>query len=1209
MNKISRILCIVLASFLIIGVVFVGGTSLSMDTRMEPVPQDTPADVPTWGIGSSWSYEQTLWFNSTDDWVYLEEEFTYTVTAIEYVEYKGEIHLCYNLTLEGEVLEGLARVEDQYNVNINEGTIEGYMHRRVSDLGMVTDYQYRHIQGRLAAFPLVRANAWLEFTRYFEPVVEDFDFPLSLDSMFWGNTTMKLEGYYAYRAMGYFEDEEFFDEEEEFDQVNNIPNFHVPVITPIGTYSTFYIDNQASQDGVPVGYADLWYSPDVQYIIKDRTYLEFDMLEEGDTLTWFRDMIYYNLEPIHGTLSVEPDVAKIGDIVTVTGYFPNHPDTDFDIFIGDLIDGVGEWTARTDGSGNFAEDIIVPHVKDNTPTLHDYSSSGIVAYATGNTNILAVTTLTVLPLETYELTVNIEGEGTVDVDPDLPAYEEGTEVNLTVIPANGWEFLEWTGDVTGTDLEVTITMDDDKMVTAVFAKIPPTTYNLTVNIDGEGTVDVDPDLPEYDHGTVVSLTATAATGWEFVEWTGDAIGTDFEVNITMDENKTVTAVFEEVPEHNYTLTVNVEGEGSVDIDPDLPEYEHGTPVNLTAIPPSGWKFVEWTGDATGTELSVTITMDENKTVTAVFEEIPEHNYTLTVNVEGEGSVDLDPVLPDYKYGTSVNLTAIPASGWEFVEWTGDATGTDLEVTITMDGNKTVTAVFEEEPVQMYTLTINTEGQGNTDPAAGTHDYDEGTNVTITATPATGWQFVEWAGDATGTDLSVTITMDGNKTITAVFEEIPVQTYTLTINIEGQGTTDPAAGTHEFDDGESVTITATPASGWEFIRWEGDATGASPSTSVTMDDDMTVTAVFEELPPPTYTLTIVVDGDGTTDPAAGTHGYHEGTTVTITATPATGWEFIRWEGDATGTSPSTSVTMDADMTVTAVFEEIPPPTYTLTIVVEGEGTTDPAAGTHDYDDGESVPITATPDDGWEFVEWIGDATGTDLSVTITMDDDVTVTAVFAEIPTPTYTLTVNIEGQGTTDPAEGTHTYDEGTDVTITATPADGWEFVEWTGAATGTDLEITVTMDDDKTVNAVFVEETIPTPTYTLTVDTDGEGVVTVSPEGTEFEEGTTVTLTAIPTEGWTFVRWEGGASGTSVSTSVTMENDITVTAVFERDDEKPSESGFLEDYWWVLLIIIIVVVVLVILVAKQGKQEPEDIYEESEDEYLDEDFDEMDMA
>jgi len=149
-------------------------------------------------------------------------------------------------------------------------------------------------------------------------------------------------------------------------------------------------------------------------------------------------------------------------------------------------------------------------------------------------------------------------------------------------------------------------------------------------------------------------------------------------------------------------------------------------------------------------------------------------------------------------------------------------------------------------------------------------------------------------------------------------------------------------------------------------------------------------------------------------------------------------------------------------------------YELDIAIEGEGTVNPSEGTHTYEDGKEVTVEATPASGWEFVEWTGDETGTDPTIDITMDENKSITAVFEEEEPPEpaeYDLTININGQGSTNPSEGVHTYEDGTVETVEATASDGWKFVEWTGDKTGTDTTIEITMDSDKSITAVFEEE------------------------------------------------------------------------------------------------------------------------------------------
>ncbi|MEF8874652.1 MAG: PQQ-binding-like beta-propeller repeat protein, partial [Candidatus Thermoplasmatota archaeon] len=213
------------------------------------------------------------------------------------------------------------------------------------------------------------------------------------------------------------------------------------------------------------------------------------------------------------------------------------------------------------------------------------------------------------------------GQGTVEVDGQEItewSYEEvylhNTEVELEAIPDEDWRFREWSG-TNKTGEQITITMDSDKVITAVFEEIE--WYNLTVNIEGEGEVTIDPDQTEFEDGTEVNLTAEPAENWEFVTWSGDYGSTEEEITITMDSDMEITATFRKLP---YELTVNIEGEGEVEIDPDQTEYEEGTEVNLTALPADGWKFKAWTGDYGSTEEEITITMDSDMEITANFEE-------------------------------------------------------------------------------------------------------------------------------------------------------------------------------------------------------------------------------------------------------------------------------------------------------------------------------------------------------------------------------------------------------------------------------------------------------------------------------------------------------------------------------------------------------------------------------------------------------------
>ena len=143
---------------------------------------------------------------------------------------------------------------------------------------------------------------------------------------------------------------------------------------------------------------------------------------------------------------------------------------------------------------------------------------------------------------------------------------------------------------------------------------------------------------------------------------------------------------------SYNLTINNTGSGTVTLDPATGPYVKGSVVTLIATANAGAKFTDFSGGLTATSKIATIVMDGDKTVNANF--VSTAQYTLTVNVVGSGSVLLNPVNTGvYDAGTVVTLNAIANTGNLFSAYSGDITGDASSMTVTMDGNKTITATF------------------------------------------------------------------------------------------------------------------------------------------------------------------------------------------------------------------------------------------------------------------------------------------------------------------------------------------------------------------------------------------------------------------------------------------------------------------------------------------------------------------------------------
>ncbi len=470
----------------------------------------------------------------------------------------------------------------------------------------------------------------------------------------------------------------------------------------------------------------------------------------------------------------------------------------------------------------------------------------------------------------YELTIYAEEGGTTDPEPGTYTYEEGTEVELTASPNEGWFFVEWAGDETGTDTTIEITMDHDKEVTAHFEELEY--YELTVNVDGEGAVEVDPEQDEYEEGTEVELKAFPEEGWYFDRWTGDLEGAERKVTIMMDSDKELTAHFEESGDDEHVLTINLEGKGTTEPAPGDHLYQDGVEVDVTAESHEGWYFDGWSGDLEGAERKVTVMMDSDKELTAHFGELGY--YELDLDIDGDGVVEVIPDQEEYIEGTEVTLKANPDEGWYFSGWSGDLEGSERKVTIMMDSDKELTAHFEELGDDEHVLTIDVEGEGTTEPAPGDHVYVEGKEVEVEGNAAEGWTFVEWTGDHQSTDEKIYIVIDEDKEITALFEEELIY-FELTVNCEGKGTVDIEPEQDEYEKGTEVNLKAIPEDSWSFVEWSGDVLEGQreeDEITVIMDEDKEVTVLFEELGKAYFEVSIVSPQDG--------EGFEEGDEIVV-----------------------------------------------------------------------------------------------------------------------------------------------------------------------------------------------------------------------------------------------------------------------------------------------------------------------------------------
>ena len=165
------------------------------------------------------------------------------------------------------------------------------------------------------------------------------------------------------------------------------------------------------------------------------------------------------------------------------------------------------------------------------------------------------------------------------------------------------------------------------------------------------------------------------------------------------------------------------------------------------------------------------------------------------------------------------------------------------------------AVPEEPAVTKFTLVVTASEGGGVDISGGS--YNQNTNVSITATPAEGYVFSGWTGNASGSTNPLTVSMTGNKDITATFSR---NQYALTVGVVGQGSVDQelvssAKSKTDYDSGSTVRLSATPETGWLFYKWEGltisgsteeDEVNSTNPVDVAISQSVNTTATFEQI---------------------------------------------------------------------------------------------------------------------------------------------------------------------------------------------------------------------------------------------------------------------------------------------------------------------------------------------------------------------------
>lgn len=342
----------------------------------------------------------------------------------------------------------------------------------------------------------------------------------------------------------------------------------------------------------------------------------------------------------------------------------------------------------------------------------------------------------------WSLTINAGNHGRVNKTPTDDTFSTGTMIMLTAIPDAGYKFTGWSGNISGTDNPVTFYIKSNMVVNANFESTSQPGGSITIYIRPDAVVSagakwsIQGEMIWRDPGSTFhtevfktyTILFTAVDGWVSPP----------AKEITIAQNMPNISWTVDYTQGGETFTLTLQSEhGSIQKNPDKPSYQAGTSVTLTAVPDTNYKFSYWAGDLQGSQNPATLTMQGNKTVSAVFEPVtnPTGDLTATQSCTGYNSPGNTTMTGRIAYTTGKKLLSLKwtsqlPTGWQLasvsgngspeiqqgeIVWTGTLTDNPVLVTI----NLTVPTAQTGEKAIYSTVEYQLEGMINPAQVAAT----------------------------------------------------------------------------------------------------------------------------------------------------------------------------------------------------------------------------------------------------------------------------------------------------------------------------------------------------------------------------------------------------------------------------------------------------------------------------------------------------------
>ncbi|MBE6299972.1 MAG: hypothetical protein E7083_06540, partial [Bacteroidales bacterium] len=760
---------------------------------------------------------------------------------------------------------------------------------------------------------------------------------------------------------------------------------------------------------------------------------------------------------------------------------------------------------------------------------------------------------------------------------------EGVSIELNANTQRGYSFLGWydaeenlIDSETPTTINITSQIFADPYIFAKYSQLSPiTTTSFVTSADaGMGTVSCKFNgnpVSEVYEGESVTLTASPIdASYIFKNWTlnGADIQGGAEITVSVVAGQSYVANFIATSEL-ADITVNMNKGGTVSINggsassqAKVTDVQVGSYITIQAHPVSPNEFLYWVDYSDETS----ILSEENPwnfqvTGTARYKAIMGEPLVVTATSAGTGGTAIaypTKVLS----GKTTTLTATPTQGYEFVNWTlnGVEVSTENPYTATITESAEYVANFRQTgsvtPTQYTVIVSASPAEGGTAKVNNEQSVtvESGTNVTITADPADGYEFVEWQVNGVSSPIlgqNDSFGVTASNTLVAIFrqteqgggeEEVATKLdrtgWTVTASSEeasGEGTgngvpsciVDESLTTYwhsKWQGGEETyphwfkidMKSVKSIEAFDYVSRGNTTADQGPNNGNILNYKLYVSDTdidVNSLPDPVKTGTFEYASSG--DITSKTHNVE-------LETPVVGRYIMLY---ATGNSANNRQNASC-----VDFQVYGKPAYTVSATASPTDGGSASVSANVIGSGESVTFTASPNTGYNFLGWYNgeNKVSESLEYTATVTSDLSLTAKFAK---QTFTVSATPVGTNGTASVSPNGTVEYGTQVTFTADANPGYRFVQWSNGETSNPYTTTITTNTTLTASFEALQS------YSVNVTTNGTGGTATASQGTVYENGT-VTLTAEVADGYRFTGWYQNGE------LVTMANPYTIQSV-----------------------------------------------------------------